>query len=870
MHSKEIRRRFLDFFASKGHEIVPSSPVIPHDDPSLLFTNAGMNQFKDVFLGKHTRPYKRATTAQKCIRAGGKHNDLDNVGHTSRHMTFFEMLGNFSFGDYFKEEAIAYAWECVKDVLELDTKSIWISVFEEDMEALAIWKKYVPEHRIVRMGEKDNFWSMGETGPCGPCSELYFDRGEKFGNATSPKDDSAGERFCEFWNLVFMQYNKNIAGGLSTLPQQSIDTGSGLERVCSIKMGVDSVFATDILRTLISEIEKISQKTYRGDPAFHVIADHVRCLAFAISDGAQPGNVDRGYVLRKILRRAVRYGKTLGFTDPFLFKLVPCLIAEMGTDYPELQTAQKRIEELLHTEEENFLRTLKRGGNILSSIIEKALENPLKEIRGEDAFKLKDTYGFPLEEIMLLAKDAHLSVNLESYGLLEEEAKERSRKNSGSAENTLQDNLFETFIQEHGPSTFLGYDATEAEGTILAIVTEGAFVNSLSASQKAWVLLHQTPFYAEKGGQIGDIGTLLHKEALFHVTHCHSPHTGLIIHEGFLEKGSLIVGEPVLATVDQKRRFAISKNHTATHLIHWALEKVLGSHIKQAGSLVEPARLRFDFNHHKAPSIQELREIESLVNAKIRENSHVSTYELPFQEAQKRKDIKQFFGDKYGAKVRVVDIGDAKELCGGTHIKDIGTIGLVRIIKETSIAAGVRRIEAVTGKEAEQFMYTQEDYGLHAAGLIKSPLPMLSEKITGLLAEHKHLLQEYKSLKRISIRSLAKELIEKNTTYLVERIDEDAETLQLLAEEAERLSPTSMAFVFGSAHGGKAHILVRLHPHFVERGANAKELIQQIAPLIKGGGGGKADNAQAGGTHLPGLSEALLSATHYLTSKLTQ
>ncbi|MGE5195702.1 MAG: alanine--tRNA ligase, partial [Anaerolineae bacterium] len=451
MTSEEIRRRFLQYFMEQGHSIVPSSPVVPHDDPTLLFTNAGMNQFKDVFLAKSRRDYTRATTSQKCIRVGGKHNDLDNVGHTSRHLTFFEMLGNFSFGDYFKEQAIQFAWEVSTKVFEFPPEKIWITVFEKDDEAFSLWQKWVPLHRIVHLGEKDNFWAMGDTGPCGPCSELLFDRGPSYGNASSPKEDVSGERYFEFWNLVFMQFNRDATGNFSPLPKQCIDTGAGLERVASLKMNVDNVFATDILRSLIEEVEKISGIPYKmssdNAAAFHVIADHIRSLSFAIADGAQPSNIERGYVLRKLIRRAVRYGRSLKMNDPFLAHLLPRLVYLMGGSYPELIASKERIAEILTIEEEGFIRTLKRGGNILSSVIEKALTNPLKQIEGEEAFKLKDTYGFPIEEILLIAKDSGLQVNLEAYELLEEEAKEKSRKSKAVHAQLAQESLFKDYVE---------------------------------------------------------------------------------------------------------------------------------------------------------------------------------------------------------------------------------------------------------------------------------------------------------------------------------------------------------------------------------------------------------------------------------------
>jgi alanyl-tRNA synthetase len=865
MISQDIRRRFLQYFKDNGHAWVSSSPVVPHDDPTLLFTNAGMNQFKDVFLGKNKRDYTRATTSQKCIRVGGKHNDLDNVGHTSRHLTFFEMLGNFSFGDYFKEKAILYAWEVSTKIFEFSPEYLWITIFETDDEAFELWKKFVPEKRIVRFGEKDNFWAMGDTGPCGPCSELYYDRGERYGSATSPQHDVSGERYLEFWNLVFMQYNRDSSGKLSPLPKQSIDTGSGLERVVSLKLGVDNLFSTDILRGLIAQVEQVSGKAYLPEnlemaPAFHVIADHIRSLSFAIADGAQPSNIERGYVLRKLLRRAVRYGRSLGLQEPFLGKVLPRLVEMMGDDYTELKNAQARIAEILFLEEEAFLRTLKKGGNILNNIIDKARKNPLKQISGEEAFKLKDTYGFPLEEILLIAKDTGLEVNLDAFELLEEQAKEKSRSAQTVHLQEVQENVFKDYIEKHEACEFLGYSTTTAEATITAILAEGKFVNFLSEGEQGLIILNQTPFYAEKGGQVADIGTLSHHKAHFTVTDCQNPYPGVIVHIGKIDKGTLSVGEPINAQVNASRRQQIANHHTATHLLHWALQQVLGAHIHQAGSLVEPVRLRFDFNHHKALSPEEVRHIETLVNEKIRENQIVKAYELSYEAAQKRSDIKQFFGEKYGSKVRVIDIEYSKELCGGTHTHNVGTIGLFRISKESSIAAGVRRIEAVTGKAAEEFMYTNEDLANSACALLKTTLPKLPEKIGAFLEESKHLSTELKILKRNNIKQIAKELSGKTTLIkgiriLTEQVDLDAEGMQLLAEELMNLCP-SLALTLAIKLPDRCQLLVKISPDLIQKGLQAVTIIKEIAPSISGSGGGKADSAQAGGKQSEGIGAA--------------
>lgn len=859
MLSQEIRRSFLKYFKEKHHTVIPSSAVVPHDDPTLLFTNAGMNQFKDVFLGKAHRDYNKAATAQKCIRVGGKHNDLDNVGHTSRHLTFFEMLGNFSFGDYFKSQAIPYAWEVSTQIFKFDPEKIWITIFLDDEEAFEIWKKIVPEKKIVRLGEKDNFWAMGDTGPCGPCSELYYDRGSKYGDISSPKEDTAGERYLEFWNLVFMQFNRDASGKMTPLPKQSIDTGSGLERVVALKMEVDTVFGTDILRSLIAKIEQVSNKPYNIKdsemaPAYHVIADHIRSLSFAIADGAQPSNIERGYVLRKLVRRAVRYGRMLGMNEPFLAKVLPSLIEIMGGDYPELKSSASRIEEILTLEEEAFQRTLKRGGNILNSIITDAKKRPGKEITGEEAFKLKDTYGLPIEEILLIAKDTTLKVNLEAYQILEEKAREISRSAHVVQHQEVEASIYKEFLSKHPPSEFLGYEACEAEGSILGLIVDGKFSESLKEGEEGQMILNQTPFYAEKGGQIADMGTISHGKALFSVTDCQSPYPGIISHIGKCEKGIFLLGEPIKASVTHKRRILIQNNHTATHLLHWALQQILGSHIRQAGSVVDDKRLRFDFNHHKALSHEEIQKIEDLVNEKIREDQPVQSYELSYDDAQKRTDIKQFFGDKYGSKVRVIDIDFSKELCGGTHTTRTGTIGYFRIAKESSIAAGVRRIEGVTGKAAEELCREKERE--------------FEIKLSEMDQEHKKLLQQLKSARRTVIREIAQTLTQKiiragEIPFLAATVPVASDELGLLAEDLTAKIP-SYVVLLALKTTDKCQLLIKVSPDLVQKGIQAVQMIKEIAPLVGGSGGGKADAAQAGGKFPDNIEKAFDKAKELL------
>lgn len=872
MLTQTIRRQFLDYFKNKQHVIVPSSPVIPHDDPTLLFNNAGMNQFKDVFLGKTSRDYVRAASSQKCIRVGGKHNDLENVGHTSRHLTFFEMIGNFSFGDYFKEEAIRFAWEVSTEIFCLDPERIWPTVFREDDEAFELWTQFVSPDRITRFGEADNFWSMGDTGPCGPCSELLYDRGASYGEGKRPSEDPSGERFLEFWNLVFMQYNKLPSGEIQRLPRPSIDTGAGLERVVDLKMGVKTVFDTDVLRSLISRIEEITGIPYkegqRQTPAFRVIADHLRCLSFAIADGVQPSNVDRGYVLRKILRRAVRYGRQLGMDRPFLAEIFPRLVETMGQDYPELIRGQQRIEEILTLEEEAFIRTLRRGGNILNQVIEKSKESTDGTISGEDAFKLKDTYGLPIEEILLIAKDSALKVDEERYLLLEEEARQRSRDVQKINHQFAEENIFAPFVEEHGTTRFLGYTQTQHVSNVIGIISNGNFKNALEKGEEGWVILKETPFYPEMGGQVGDSGHLQNLSTLFQVDDSLSPYKGLIVHQGKLVEGNLTIGTELKAAVDEKRRVHIQNNHTATHLLHWALHEVLGKHIKQAGSVVDAQRLRFDFSHHKPLSLEEIRQIEDLVNEKIREDLPVAIYEIPYEEAAQREEIKQFFGEKYGSVVRVVDIDYSKELCGGTHTKALGTIGLFRIAKESSIAAGIRRIEAVTGKTAEHFGRENEDLLLQFSQDLKTPVPLLEERIKKLIEENKKLHQEFKVLRAEKLDHQVRSSLEKGCKIKDFRLimTEPEISLEELRPFADKIVETlsSGIAVIAFCVPEKCHLLIKVSKDLVKAGYSADQLLKIGLPIIEGSGGGKAEMAQGGGKSPEKLQAAFQAIEDFL------
>lgn len=876
MLTQTIRRQFLDYFKKNHHAVISSSSVVPHDDPTLLFNNAGMNQFKDVFLGKSHRDYSRATTSQKCIRVGGKHNDLENVGHTSRHLTFFEMLGNFSFGDYFKAQAIQFAWEVSTQVFGFEADRIWPTVFRDDDEAFELWTQYVPAERITRFGEKENFWAMGDTGPCGPCSELLYDRGSQFGSATKPIEDLSGERFLEFWNLVFMQYNRQPSGIQEPLPKPSIDTGAGLERVVNLRMGVNSVFETDVLRSIIAQVEEISGIAYHPQEtnaaAFRVIADHLRCLSFAIADGVQPSNVDRGYVLRKVLRRAVRYGRLLKMEKPFLAEVLPQLVSTMGSDYPELVKGQDRIAEILTLEEEAFIRTLKRGGNILNQIIEKSQQSD-HMISGDDAFKLKDTYGLPIEEILLIAKDSELTVDEPRYLQLEEEAKQRSRNVHKVVHQMAGENVYADFVKQYGETKFSGYTHDSTESSIIALVVNGEFVQEMQAGQEGLVFLTETPFYAEMGGQVGDTGHLEGPHQTFIVQDCVAPYKGLIAHKGILENGTLTVGETVTASIDRDRRQKIANNHTATHLLHWALHRVLGEHVKQAGSVVDPLRLRFDFSHHKALSLDEIRQIEDLVNEKIRENLPVKVYDIRYDEAQKRDDIKQFFGEKYGSSVRVIDIDFSKELCGGTHTSAIGNIGFFRIAKESSIAAGVRRIEAVTGAEAALLQRQDEDSLLKLAHTLKAPIHQIQERLEKLLEENKQFTNELKEAKKgqlnILVENLAAQTEKKGSlSLLIADVPLSIEELRLCMDLVAEKLPSGV-IILGAALPDKCQIMVKVSDDWVKQGLSAHDIIKTVMPLVEGSGGGKQQAAQGGGKNPLKLPEALQRAKDFLSEKVS-
>ncbi|WP_348663223.1 alanine--tRNA ligase [Chlamydia vaughanii] len=857
MLSNTLRSNFLKFYANRHHTIVPSSPVFPHNDPSILFTNAGMNQFKDIFLNKETVSYSRATTSQKCIRAGGKHNDLDNVGHTSRHLTFFEMLGNFSFGDYFKAQAIAFAWEVSLSVFNFDPEQIYATVHEKDDEAFALWEQHLPSERIFRLTDKDNFWSMAETGPCGYCSELLFDRGEKFGTAASPLEDTEGERFLEYWNLVFMEFNRTAEGSLLSLPNKHVDTGAGLERLVSIISGTDTVFEADVLRLLISRTETLAGKTYQPEEplgaAFRVIADHVRSLSFAIADGLLPGNTERGYVLRKILRRSVNYGKRLGFNKPFLADIVPALVEAMGEAYPELRLCLSQIQEVVTVEEENYFKSLHRGGNLLQQVLKSSSSSSI--ISGEDAFKLKDTYGLPVDEIALLAKDYDFSIDMNTFYRLEEEAKERSRKSMVKSSNSSDEVYDSLSLGEN--SEFIGYTTLSCDTFIEGILRDGKQVSSLNEKEKGALILKTTPFYAEKGGQVGDSGEIFCSDGTFVVTHTTSPKSGIIIHHGEVSQGNLSQSLAVTAQVNCARRTKIGSNHTGCHLLHKALEMTLGDHVRQAGSYVDDSKIRLDFTHPKAIAPEDLASIELLVNEKIRENHRVETREAMYSDVMNSKEIKQFFGDKYSDVVRVVSAGFSHELCGGTHAEYTGDLGYFRIVKEHAVATGIRRIEAVTGKEAELLAHQDQEDLSEIALILQSPRDQILNKLQNVLEEKKEQGKLISELETKLINSQLDKLIDQcqqvdDVSYLVHHLAEsESHRLQQYANCLHQRLSKRLISLWITQKNGKHIIFSRISDDLVKQGLQAKDLLEMLLTPCGGRWGGKDIFAQGSADTLP-------------------
>ncbi|GAF24774.1 alanine--tRNA ligase [Neomoorella thermoacetica] len=869
MTGNELRERFLKFFASKGHTIVHSSSLVPANDPTLLFTNAGMVQFKDVYLGLDRRPFTRATTAQKCVRAGGKHNDLDTVGRTARHHTFFEMLGNFSFGDYFKREAITYAWEFLTRVLELPPERLWVTVYQEDDEAYQLWQEIagIPAERIVRMGEKDNFWAMGDTGPCGPCSEIIYDRGPEHACSSTPCALGACDcdRWLEIWNLVFMQYERDSNGNLSPLPRPSIDTGMGLERVASVLQGVDSNFDTDLIAPLIKAVEKITGRTYDPGEAgfpFRVIADHARSCTFLIADGILPGNEGRSYVLRRILRRAARFGKALGIDEPFLYRLVDTVVAIMGGAYPEVAEQQEHIARVIEQEEIRFHETLNDGLKVLNGILERARQEGREVVSGLEAFTLYDTYGFPLDLTEEIAGEGGFKVDRDGFEKAMAAQRERARAAREDVKAYDFALAFAGALEDISGTAFTGYDQLEDKGTVLALFQEGARVTSLEANATGYVVLDRTPCYPEGGGQVGDRGELKWSGGQARVEDTRRLPDGKIVHQINVTAGTLVVGQEVEIAVDRERRQATARNHTVTHLLHRALKNILGEHVNQAGSLVTPERLRFDFTHFAPLTGEELRAVEAEVNQKILANLPVTTLETSYQEA-KAMGATALFGEKYGERVRVVKIDAySMELCGGTHLGSTSEAGSFRLVSESGIGAGVRRVEAVTGAAALEMALQDRQELATIAGLLKVPPAQATQRV-------RHLLEQNKENER-ELAQLRNELASYTIDKLLDRVQEVAGVPVLparvqitdpeaLREMAERLRSRlgSGVVVLGSQHDGRVNFVAMVSKDLVQRGIHAGNLLREVARIASGGGGGRADMAQAGGKDPGKLDQAL-------------
>ncbi|MCH8493984.1 MAG: alanine--tRNA ligase [Idiomarina sp.] len=866
MTSAEIRSAFLEFFAQRGHQVVQSSSLIPGNDATLLFTNAGMVPFKDVFLGTDKRDYTRATSSQRCVRAGGKHNDLENVGYTARHHTFFEMLGNFSFGDYFKREAIQYAWQFLTEELKLPKEKLWVTVFEEDDEAYDIWAKemQVPEARISRIGAKDNFWQMGDTGPCGPCSEIFYDHGEDVwgGPPGTPEED--GDRYIEIWNLVFMQYNRQADGTMEPLPKPSVDTGMGLERIAAVMQNVHSNYETDTFVALIKAAAEAVGTDDLSAQSLRVIADHIRSCSFLIADGVLPSNEGRGYVLRRIIRRAVRHGSKLGATDAFFHKLVAPLVALMGEAFPELASAQGRIEQALLQEEQQFARTLQRGMSLLEDELTTLTEGA--ELAGDVAFKLYDTYGFPFDLTADILRERGFAVDQAGFdaAMAEQRARAQQASQFGADYN---DRITAATVSE-----FSGYTEYENTATITEIFVAGEAVNSVAAGQTAIIVLDNTAFYAESGGQVGDVGVFeVAGEPVYTVTD--TQYLGKAIGHHGVADTTLNVGDSVLAVVDDERRWAIRRNHSATHLLHAALRNILGEHVNQKGSLVDEQRLRFDFAHPQAVTTAELQAIEAQVNEQIYLNTPLTTAVMPIAEAQARGAM-ALFGEKYDDNVRVVAMGEySLELCGGTHVERTGDIGSLRIVAEAGIASGVRRVEAVTGAGAIAFTQGQQQRLLSAASLLKSDPANLAERIEHTLQKQKALEKEVAEMQKQLSANAGASLIDSAVVMhgakviIAEVTNTEAKALREMVDDLKNRLGEGIVML-GLKQDGKVSLIAGVTNSLTSK-VKAGELVNFVAAQVGGKGGGRPDMAQAGGTEPAQLEGALESVTAWLEEKLS-
>ncbi len=863
MKTTAIRQKFLDYFVANGHEAVSSSPLVPHNDPTLLFTNAGMVQFKDVFLGQDKRSYNRAVTSQRCVRAGGKHNDLENVGYTARHHTFFEMLGNFSFGDYFKREAIAFAWELLTVGYGLPEEKLWVTVFEDDDEAADLWLRDVgiPAERFARIGASDNFWAMGDTGPCGPCSEIFYDHGPEVEGGAPGSADADGDRYVEIWNLVFMQYNRDASGQDVPLPKPSVDTGMGLERLAAVLQGVHSNYETDLFQTLIEASAQVVGTDDVNHNSLKVIADHIRSTAFLITDGVTPSNEGRGYVLRRIIRRAIRHGHQLGATEPFLHKLVTSLVDQMGDAYPELAADQSRVEETLRLEGERFVDTLEQGIRILDQEISSLSGSVLA---GDVAFRLYDTYGFPVDLTADYCREKGLTVDMAGF----EQAMSEQRARARAASQFQMAETIEVSVDQS--TTFSGYEELKGKATVLALLADGKEVQSLTSRQPAAVVLDTTPVYAESGGQVGDLARIERKGVMFDVAGAHYLAHRVIAHEGVLTQGHLEVGQSVTVSVDQNARAATAANHSATHLLHAALQQVLGSHVQQKGSLVEPQRLRFDFSHNDVVTADQLENIEMLVNTRVRANDEVTTEIMPLDDAREQ-GAAALFGEKYDDDVRVVDMGGfSLELCGGTHVTRTGNIGLFRIVSESGIAAGVRRIEALAGDGALKYVLDQSASLTRVAQLFRTSPGQIEDKASQMQRRLKELERKVEQLQAQLAAGGATDQFEERIQevngikLLVTRHDGVAVKGLRVVLDRLRDKLGSGVVVIGGVHEGKVTLLAGVTRDLVNT-YHAGRLISVLAPMVGGKGGGKADMAQGGGSDASALDAALAAVPDKLS-----
>ena len=871
MKTSEIRQKFLTYFAEHGHEQVPSSALVPLGDPTLMFTNAGMVQFKHVFLGNETRSYVRATSSQKCVRAGGKHNDLENVGHTARHHTFFEMLGNFSFGDYFKHDAIAFAWEFLTQELKLDASRLFVTVFEEDDEAYDIWANEVgiPQERIARIGAKDNFWSMGDTGPCGPCSEIFYDHGADVwgGPPGTPEED--GDRFVEIWNLVFMQYDRDDEGTLNPLPKPSVDTGMGLERVAAVLQGTHDNYGIDLFQHLIEAACKVmgvqQGQSAASDVSLRVLADHLRSVSFLLADGVLPSNEGRGFVLRRILRRACRHGRLLGMHEAFLYRLVPALVAEMGDHFTELKEAQRNMEQVIRIEEERFIKTLDKGLKLVEQAAAEAGDGGT--IPGTTLFSLYDTYGFPTDLTADILKGQAIHLDMEGFEICMQEQRARARAAwGGSGEAALPKAVFE-IREQHGATDFLGYTTLSAEGAISGLIQGDDAVQSIQEGDKAWLIANQTPFYAESGGQAGDVGVIRSEHAEFVVSDTKKLLSDLFVHIGTVRRGSFSLGSTAVFEVQGERRLATACNHTATHLMHAVLRDVLGEHVKQAGSLVNHERLRFDFSHHQAISNADKKTIEARVNAAIWANDAVQTNIMTQDEAV-ASGAMALFGEKYGDEVRVVSAGFSTELCGGTHVQRTGDIGVFRLLSETGVAAGVRRIEAVTGNAAYQSFAADADT-LHAvASAVKVRPNEVVDAVVGLQSKLKDTEKELQSVKAKASTGQLDDLIgtaqDVHGVHLLTAEVKDVADMRDFMDKAKGKLKSGV-IVFGQIKGEKVQLVAGVTKDLVGT-YHAGNIVREVAKICGGKGGGKPDLAMAGGTEPAKLQEALGAVSGMLQS----